>query len=344
MIELLSDLFRGASLVLVVIFGYAILRYEKKSFRKNIFLFFLLTFMGFLLAYWNQVLSEGILYQILFFLSVQFPFALWMLSKSMFDDDFQWSWKFWMLLATLPTIHYLLYQSLGRPGLGLSDDFRFLPYLVSVAFIVLATTESLRNRDDDLVLSRLRKRNVFMLFSSLLALVSVYFFFTKDPLNLPQTFELIQNSLACIFILWFFGSQFSYQNLFPETGKAAEKIAAEKDMEKQKRIIGKMLDIFKKDELYTREGLTISKLAEHSGEKEYLLRRAINGELGYTNFNAFLNHYRIQEACRLLKEEKEKQLTFQEIAYRMGYQSVATFNRAFKKETGQTPTEYNNTL
>ena len=52
----------------------------------------------------------------------------------------------------------------------------------------------------------------------------------------------------------------------------------------------------------------------------------------------FLNHYRIKEACALLDSKED--LTFQEIAYRMGYQSVATFNRAFKKETGVTPTEY----
>ena len=33
-------------------------------------------------------------------------------------------------------------------------------------------------------------------------------------------------------------------------------------------------------------------------------------------------------------------LTFQEIAFKMGYQSVATFNRAFKKEKSKTPSEY----
>jgi AraC-like DNA-binding protein len=297
--------------------------------------------MSFLLAYWQQIQSSGIFYQILFFLAIQLPFALWLLSKSMFDDDFQWTWKFWLLLAAVPAIHYLLYQSNSRPGAGLSDDFRFFPYLLSVIFIILAIVESLKNREDDLVLSRLRKRNVFMLFSSLLALVSVFFFFTNDPLHLPLTFELIQNTLSCIFILWFFGSQFSYQRLFSETEKSANISAEEKDKEKQQRIISKMLDILEKEGLFTSEGLTISKLADHTGEKEYLLRRAINGELGFTNFNAFLNHYRIREACRLLSEEKEEQLTFQEIAYRMGYQSVATFNRAFKKETGQTPTEYN---
>ena len=86
------------------------------------------------------------------------------------------------------------------------------------------------------------------------------------------------------------------------------------------------------------EGLTITKLAAYTGEKEYLIRRTINGELGYTNFNSFLNHYRIGEAQRIIREEPH--LNFQEIAFRLGYQSVATFNRAFKKETGQTPTGF----
>lgn len=340
MVELLSDVFRGASLVLLGTFGFAILRFESKSFRKNILLFFLLTFAGFLLAYWTQVQTSGILYKSSFFLSVQLPLAFGLLSKSLFDDDFEWNWKYWLLLALVPMLHYLLYQSNAKPGSGLSESFRFLPYLMSVIFIVLAVIESIRHREDDLVLSRLKKRNVFVLFSSLLALVSMYFFFTKDPLQLPLTYELIQNAVSCMFILWFFGSQFSYLNLFSESVQKNRVSPDDKEKAKQKRIIDKILAVFENEELFTQEGLTISKLAVHTSEKEYLLRRAINGELGYTNFNSFLNHYRIKEAIRLMKDDD--QLTFQEIAFKMGYQSVATFNRAFKKETGQTPTEYKN--
>lgn len=344
MVELFSDAFRGASLVLLGMFGYAILRFERNSFRKAILLVFLLTFVGFLLAYWDLVRTNGFLYKTAFFLSVQLPLAFWLLSKSLFDDNFRWNWKYGFLSVSAPVILYLLYESNSTAKAGLPENFRFLPYLISVLFIVLAFIESIRNREDDLVLSRLKKRNVFVLFSSLLALLSIYFFFTRDPLELPGSYELIQNATSCLFILWFFGSQFSYRNLFSQSVyKFKEDLESNKDGQ-QKRLIDKLLTVFEKEELFTREGMTISNLAEHMGEKEYLLRRAINGELGYTNFNSFLNHYRIQEARHLMEEHSENKLTFQEIAYRMGYQSVATFNRAFKKETGLTPTEFRNQL
>ena len=157
---------------------------------------------------------------------------------------------------------------------------------------------------------------------------------------MPLSFELIQNALSCFFILWIFSTQLTYQNLFAVPYVEKRKFPEERELENQKGIVQKLLHTFEEENLYTLEGLTISKLADHIGEKEYILRRTINGQLGYLNFNDFLNHYRIQEAGHLIDDHKLREFTFQEIAFKMGYQSVATFNRAFKKEKGKTPSEY----
>lgn len=337
MIEFLSDGLKAAAVVLLFTFVYVVIRHECLSFRKVILLTFLFTLIGYQLAYWQSLQVFTVFNSICFFLSMQVPLAFWIMSKAFFNDDFKWNWKYWILVILVPALHYLLYRFNEWEVRGFSEDFRFLPYLLSVLFIVMAIIEALKNREDDLVLSRLRQRNLFVLFSSLLALASVFFFFTGDPVELPPLYELIQNGLTCLFILWIFGAQLNYRHIFTEPASSKNKVPEEKERHIQKRIIQKLLKVFQQEDLYMQEGLTISKLAAHTGEKEYQLRRAINGELGYTNFNAFLNHYRIKEAVRLLEEEEG--LTFQEIAYRMGYQSVATFNRAFKKETGQTPTE-----
>ena len=76
--------------------------------------------------------------------------------------------------------------------------------------------------------------------------------------------------------------------------------------------------------------------------KEYLLRKTINQQLNYTNFNTFLNTYRINDACEILADTSKKDLTILEIAYDLGFTSIATFNRAFKKLKNQTPTAYRN--
>jgi AraC-like DNA-binding protein len=91
---------------------------------------------------------------------------------------------------------------------------------------------------------------------------------------------------------------------------------------------------------YRQEGLTIGALAGKLGLPEYRLRRLINEGLGHRNFNAFLNHYRIEEAMAALVDSTQNDVPILTIAMDAGFQSIGPFNRAFKAATGQTPTEY----
>ena len=88
---------------------------------------------------------------------------------------------------------------------------------------------------------------------------------------------------------------------------------------------------------YRREGLTLAALAETLDLGEAALRKLINQELGYRNFNDFLHHYRLQEAASRLTREDLPVLS---IALDCGYGSIGPFNRAFRQRFGMTPTEY----
>ena len=66
----------------------------------------------------------------------------------------------------------------------------------------------------------------------------------------------------------------------------------------------------------------------------------INQRLGYRNFAAFLNRYRIEEAKAALADPGQAEVPILTIAMDAGFQSLAPFNRAFKAETGLTPTAY----
>lgn len=94
------------------------------------------------------------------------------------------------------------------------------------------------------------------------------------------------------------------------------------------------------EQLYRQEKLTIGQLAKSIQEQEYKLRQAINQELGYRNFLDFANSYRIKEAIELLKDHRQSKLTVLEVAYQTGFNSIGPFNRAFKRTTGLTPTEF----
>jgi AraC-like DNA-binding protein len=94
------------------------------------------------------------------------------------------------------------------------------------------------------------------------------------------------------------------------------------------------------ERVYRREGLTIGSLAALASLPEYRLRQVINAGLGYRNFNAFLNRYRIEEVKAALADPDQKDVPILTIAMDAGFQSLGPFNRAFKAETGLTPTEF----
>lgn len=91
---------------------------------------------------------------------------------------------------------------------------------------------------------------------------------------------------------------------------------------------------------YRRENLTIGALASQLGLQEYRLRRLINQRLGYRNFNAFLNHYRLEAAKQMLSDPARADVPVLTVAIDVGFQSIGPFNRAFKAATGLTPTEF----
>ena len=66
----------------------------------------------------------------------------------------------------------------------------------------------------------------------------------------------------------------------------------------------------------------------------------VGAQLGYRNFNVFLNNHRIEEAKAALSDPTQAEVPVITIAMDAGFQSLGPFNRAFKATTGVTPTEY----
>ncbi len=85
--------------------------------------------------------------------------------------------------------------------------------------------------------------------------------------------------------------------------------------------------------------LTLSELAQLSEATPHALSRVIN-EYYEKNFQDFVNDYRIAE-FKILALRKDKQhYTLLAIALEVGFNSKTAFNRAFKKATNLTPSEY----
>jgi AraC-like DNA-binding protein len=106
------------------------------------------------------------------------------------------------------------------------------------------------------------------------------------------------------------------------------------------RLLDMLMRLMTVERIQRREGLTIGALAARLAVPEYRLRRLINRGLGHRNFNSFLNHYRIEETKLALADPAQAEVPVLTIALDAGFQSLGPFNRAFKAETGLTPTDY----
>ena len=62
------------------------------------------------------------------------------------------------------------------------------------------------------------------------------------------------------------------------------------------------------------------------------------------HFYDFVNTYRIENAMEILKDDTKSKVTILEILYEVGFNSKSSFNTAFKKHTGNTPTSYRKQL
>lgn len=103
----------------------------------------------------------------------------------------------------------------------------------------------------------------------------------------------------------------------------------------------KILLLMEMERLYTDPEFSLTELAKRLESNPSLVSRMINRGFGL-NFNDFVNQFRIEEVKEMLQEGEHKRQTLLAIAFECGFNSKATFNRAFKKSTGQNPRDYIN--
>lgn len=84
--------------------------------------------------------------------------------------------------------------------------------------------------------------------------------------------------------------------------------------------------------------LSLEKLSRLMNIPRHHLTQLFNVHLG-KNFHQYVNSFRVQHACGLLKSE-ELEFKLEEVGFQSGFNSKTSFNRHFKAEIGCTPGEY----
>jgi len=90
---------------------------------------------------------------------------------------------------------------------------------------------------------------------------------------------------------------------------------------------------------YTNE-LSLALLSEELHLSKYYISHMFGSKLNMS-FNDYVNSLRISKACILLSRDE---LSMTEISNEVGFATIRTFNRAFLKHMGQSPSEYRKNL
>jgi AraC-like DNA-binding protein len=93
-----------------------------------------------------------------------------------------------------------------------------------------------------------------------------------------------------------------------------------------------------KKQLFLQDNLSLKRLAESIEVSENNISETLSQHLN-TNFFHFINGFRIEEAKKRLRDKDKLVST---IAFEVGFNSKSTFNTAFKKLVGTTPSAYRN--
>lgn len=106
------------------------------------------------------------------------------------------------------------------------------------------------------------------------------------------------------------------------------------------RLARRVEELMHKPEVFTQPSLKVADIAAQLGEHDYLVSKAITQVLGQPNFNRYINRFRVEQAQMMLSDPELSGSSILVIALDCGFASIGPFNRAFREETGMSPSAF----
>lgn len=104
-----------------------------------------------------------------------------------------------------------------------------------------------------------------------------------------------------------------------------------------------LINLFDQERIYLENDISLDILSKKLNTTRHNTSQVINEHFNMS-FHELINRYRIQDAKKILDNDYNKNLNIIDIAYEVGYNNKVTFNKAFKKDTLLTPSEYQRTI
>lgn len=109
--------------------------------------------------------------------------------------------------------------------------------------------------------------------------------------------------------------------------------------EKLVQLKNKLQGLMEEELLFERSDLTLTDVALKLETNAVILSKVVNQQFNL-NFNDYVNQFRVNAVIERIANPKFKNQTLLAIAFDAGFNSKATFNRAFKKFTNKNPKDY----
>lgn len=197
---------------------------------------------------------------------------------------------------------------------------------------------------------------VFILICSIFLLSPIIPSFAINHFTEKQQMTLnIATIISCLILIFFFLfymnkiNQIKDTHLFKEyeelkfSPESVENIdsvnADEEDIEKYNNLYDEILNYFAEKKPYCDPDFSISQLAVDLNTNTKYVSKAIKNNRD-VNFNEFVNNYRIDFVKNMLTKDFQNKYTLRYIYISAGFRHQSTFNKAFKRIEGTTPSDY----
>lgn len=161
----------------------------------------------------------------------------------------------------------------------------------------------------------------------LFAMVTIFWYLYK-ALNNPSLFRNVDSKLKLV------------KHIIYEEKNGEDLTVSDEEFDEELVILKEYM---MEEKPFLNPNLTIQDISKEIEIPVRDLSILINHKLGQ-HFYDFVNTYRIEQAMDTLKDAAKNKVTILEILYEVGFNSKSSFNAAFKKHTGKTPTSYRNSL
>ncbi len=252
-----------------------------------------------------------------------------------FDSWYQYSGFVSMVFYFILSLkYYQKYQQLMQNLVSFADNLLFkwiktfliaflIMQLLQITFFLLGLIFNLGNY--------VSSWWYFLSFAVVMYYIAITGYTNASITSIPFQFDSFQNQK--VFLLP------SIENENIEEIDFEEIIPSETLSEEFLQLKVKIISLFESEKLSQNAELTLTEIAKKLNTNISIISKVVNQGF-QMNFNDFVNQYRVEEVKKAFEKGEHKKTTLLGIAFDCGFNSKATFNRAFKKNTGFSPKQF----